>query len=66
MKTEKTKSMINIYIPRHHAIRLNSMFKAVELPAGIPNLDPCLSYVYAYYLPHFSMGSITITNANER
>lgn len=31
-------------IPRHHAIGLNAMFKAIKLPGGIANLNPGLTY----------------------
>lgn len=42
-------------VPRHHPIGLNAMFKAVELPAGVTHLNPSLSYVNAYHLPHRSL-----------
>lgn len=29
----------------HLAVRLDSMFQTVQLPAGVPHLDTCLAYV---------------------
>lgn len=39
-------------LPRHHAVGLNSMLKAVELPARIADLNPRLTDVDADDLPH--------------
>jgi hypothetical protein len=43
-----------MYIPGHRSVRLNSMFEAVELPTRIPDLNPCLSNVYANDFSHLS------------
>jgi hypothetical protein len=39
-------------IPGHHAIGLDAMFKAVELPTGVTKLDPSLTYVDTDNLSH--------------
>ena len=35
----------NCFVAGHLAIRLNSMFQAVQLPAGVTNLHTGLAYV---------------------
>lgn len=39
-------------VPRHHAIGLDAMLKAVELPTGVAKLDPSLTYVHTDNLSH--------------
>ncbi|RRT51782.1 hypothetical protein B296_00030491 [Ensete ventricosum] len=43
--------------PGHDAIRLDAVLEAVELPAGVPHLDPGLADVDADDLPHLSSSS---------
>jgi hypothetical protein len=40
-------------IPGHHAIGLDAMLEAVELPTGVTKLDPSLTYVHTDNLSHF-------------
>lgn len=42
-------------LPGHHTIGLNAMFEAIELPARIADLNPSLSNVDAYDLPHLPL-----------
>lgn len=36
------------------------MFEAVKLPARVSHLDPCLSYMDAYDLPHLTLTPETL------
>lgn len=38
--------------PWHHAIRVDAMFEAIELPARVADLNPGLSYVNANDFSH--------------
>jgi hypothetical protein len=44
------------FIRRDHAIRLNAMLQAVQLPAGIAHLATSLTNVNRNALPHFVLG----------
>jgi len=48
---QSTKSELG-FIPRHHSVRLDSMFETVKLPTRISDLDPSLSDVNAYDFSH--------------
>jgi hypothetical protein len=65
------KNINNIKLPRHRSIWLYSMFKTIKFPTRIPDLNSCLSNMYAYYLPHNSFLPLLLSlnndyNADER
>ena len=47
----------NGFVTWHLTIRLNTMFKAVQFPAGIANLDTCL--------PHVDRDTLTLESRTE-
>lgn len=48
---ERVVPATNGFVTRHLTIRLDSMFKAVQFPAGIADLDTCLPHVDRDTLP---------------
>ena len=52
-------------VPGHHTIGLNAMFEAIELPARIADLNPSLSNVDAYDLPHLPLRELASVNTEN-
>lgn len=48
------------YVPGHGAILLDAVLEAVELPAGVTDLDPGLADVDADDLPHLVSSSASL------
>jgi hypothetical protein len=56
LREEGTEAIVipsSSLVRRDHSIRLNAMFQAVQLPAGIAHLATRLAHVNRNALPHF-------------
>ena len=49
---ERVISLPDGGVARHHPVRLDPVFEAVELPAGVAHLHPGLADVHRDNLPH--------------
>jgi hypothetical protein len=56
-RVERVIPATNCFVTWHLTIGLNSMFKAVQFPAGIANLHTCL--------PHVDRDTLTLGNRTK-
>lgn len=52
-RKEGAEGVVLAIILLHHAVWLNTMLQAVQLPASITHLDTSLAHMNGYDLPHF-------------